>query len=273
MNEAVNTSIMENEHIKEFLKILQDNNKDPSSLLSMLNYVTGIESQLNKAVEELAVVRHELSTIRDEQNHPLKTALEKAARSIEATINELKKQLDAIKEKIITGCKNAVAEFKDKGIAVLNGIAKFFHIKPMFENLRNNMENGIKRNEGIINKLESAAAEYHSAGRHIRNIGRALRGKEPIQEVKPNGKLAKLIQAPFRIEIKSMKNALKDTGKAIAALERLDKSSTQIKTAAAERKNEKSSTLEEMKVLKKQIEADRETAPVSAKTKRKEAEL
>jgi hypothetical protein len=273
MSNTADTPIMENEHVREFLSILRDNGKDASGLLDLLGHVTSMENQLTKAVEELTSMRRELAGMREERDHPVRTALEKASRSLEATISETRARLAEIKEKIVEGCKNAVAGFKEKGAAALDGIAKFFRIKPMFENLRKNLQSDIRRDQAVIAKIESMGTKYHTAGMHLRNVGRALRGKEAVAAIKPNGKLAKLAAAPFRTEMRCLQSALRDSEKAIAALDRLDKSVVRQKAAAAERKAERPSTLETMKRLQKQLEAERADAPAAAKTKKREAEL
>jgi len=272
MSKATDIPIMENEHVKEFLSILRDNGRDASGLLDLLGHVTAMEKQLNTAVDELTSVRRELSTMREERDHPVRTALEKASRSLETTITETRSRLTEIKTKIIEGCKNAVTAFKEKGAAALNGIAKFFRIKPLFTVMRNGLQNDIKRDQAIIAKIEAISTNYHTAGMHLRNVGRALRGKEALTTIKPNGKLAKLVTAPFKVEMKCLRNALADCEKAIVALDRLDKAVPQ-KTAAAENAERKPSVKATMKKYQKQIEAERSEAPVAAKTKRREAEI
>ena len=37
------------------------------------------------------------------------------------------------------------------------------------------------------------AAQYHEAGKHLKNAGRVLAGKEAVTEAKPTGKVAKTI--------------------------------------------------------------------------------
>ena len=276
MNESTaNTTIMENPDVKELLSILQDNGKDTGGLLSLLGQVTSMESHLNKAVEELTAMRRELSEMRDERDHPVRTALQNAAKAMEEKINALREQLNEIKGKIVEGCRNAVSAFKEKGMAALNGIAKFFRVKPMVESLQKNMQNTINHDKAAVVKIESMATKYHTAGMYLRNAGRALRGKEAITEIKPNGKLAKLAAAPFRSEMKHMTNALKSAENAIAAIDRLDKA-VPVKAAKKERgkgKEEKPSTLDTMKELQKQIDAEQRDAPTRAKTKKRAEEL
>jgi hypothetical protein len=70
-----------------------------------------------------------------------------------------------------------------------------------------------------VDRIESMSTEYHEAGRHIKNMGRTLMGKEAATEAKPAGKLAKSLMAPFRAEL-SCFSAMK--GSVEKALSRLD---------------------------------------------------
>jgi hypothetical protein len=270
---AANTPIMENEHVKELLSILRDNGRDTGDLLSMLRQVTSMENHLNKAVEELSAMRRELSEMREERDHPVRTALQNAAKAMETKINGMREQLAEIKAKIIESCKSAVSTFKQTGISALNGLAKFFRIKPMFEALRNNMQNSIKHDQAVVTKIEGMATQYHTAGMHLRNVGRAIRGKEAFTAVKPNGVLAKLAAAPFRAEMKCQQSALKNAENCIAALERLEKAAP-VKAAKAERTaEEKPSTLDAIKEHKQRVREAERDAPAKTKTKRREAEI
>jgi len=269
---AAGASIMENPDVKEFLSIMQDNGKDTGEFLSLLNQFTSMENHFHKAVAELSAIRQELSEMREERDHPVRTALQNTAKAMEAKINAMREQLNEIKEKIIEGCKNVVSAFKEKGAAALNGIAKFFRIKPMFESLRKNMQNNIKTDQAAVGKIEAMATQYHTAGMHLRNVGRALQGKEAINEIKPNGKLAKLAAAPFRVVMKTMTKALKTADNAINAIDRLEKAAP-VKAKSKEREKEKPSALETMKTLQKQIDAERQDAPAKTKTRKREAEI
>jgi hypothetical protein len=270
MTDTTSAPLMDNEYVNEFLKIMRDNGKDAGGFVAMLGYVSSMEKQLNTAVEELTSMRRELSGMREERDHPVRTALQNAANLLETTINETRTRLEALKAKIIDGCKTAVAAFKEKGAAALNGIAKFFRLKPVFESLQNNLQNGIKHDKAVIAKIEAIGTKYHTAGMHLRNVGRTLRGKEPLTAPKPNGKLAKLAAAPFSAEIKCLQNALNDCGKAIDSLERLDVS---VSNRAAERGEDKPSVKETMKTLAAKIEREKKDAPVTEKSKNIGVEL
>ncbi len=92
-------------------------------------------------------------------------------------------------------------------------------------------------------------------------------GQEPIPDIKPNGRLSRLIETPYRSEISRLNLSLRLTNKALAAFDRLEKAA--VKAAEAERP----STRETMKRFKEQIDAERRDAPAKSKVKTKEEQI
>ena len=214
--------VMENEHVKELLSIMEANNvPSMKDLLAVLHHVGAMERQLDAAVNELQAMRRELAEAQA-QNHPIKTALQNTIKALEKNIAVMRERLDELKANIIDGCKNAVAAFKEKGIAALDNIARFFKVKPVLESLRDNLDKSIKLDERAIAKIGAVSAEYHKAGRHLKNMGRAFIGKEAIAEAKAPGRLAAAIAAPYRAECACLTAARRHIKAAIGAVERLE---------------------------------------------------
>lgn len=214
--------IQENEHVKELLAILRKNNvPSTQDFLAVLNQVGAMEKQLDAAVKELAVMRQELKTAQ-EQNHPVKTALQKAVIAMQGQVLDLRDKLSELKKTVIEGCKNAVAEFKEQGVAALDNIARFFKVRPILEALRDNLAKNIRYDDKAIARIEAISTEYHQAGRHLKNMGRAMLGREAAQEVKQPGKLAAVISAPFRVERSHFAAMKKSVEAVIGNLSRLE---------------------------------------------------
>lgn len=193
-------SILENEHIKELLAVLRENNSPSTKdFFAVLNQVGAMEKQLDAAVKELAAMRQELRTAQ-EQNHPVKTALQKAVIVMQGQVLDLRDKLAELKQSVIDGCKNAIAAFKETGISALDNVARFFKVRPILESMRDMLTKDIQYDDKAIAKIEAISTEYHQAGRHLRNMGRVMLGREAAQEVKQPGKLAAVISAPFRAE-------------------------------------------------------------------------
>jgi predicted nucleic acid-binding Zn-ribbon protein len=263
-NNSTNAPIADNSNVKEFLSLMKENHADMKNITAVVGYINSVERQLDKAVNELQSMRRELSAMRDERTHPLRTTLQNAVHTLETKIAATRERLDTLKTAIIDGCKNAVSAFKQHGISALSNISRFFRIKPALQALKNNIDNSINSSQKSIAKIETVSAEVHKSSRHIKNIGRALTGKEIVQEIKPNGKLAKLIEAPFKAELACFKNAAKDINKALAALEHLEKSAP---------KREKSSILNNVATFKAQIKQNKKDAPAVKKQKNLNADL
>jgi len=217
------------------LTILRENNAPSTKdFLAVLQQVGVMEKQLDAAVKELAAMRRELQTAQ-EQNHPVKTVMQKAVIAMQGQVLDLRDKLAELKQNIIDGCKNAVTAFKENGITALDNIARFFKVKPLLEAMRGKLDKNIRFDDKAIAKIEAISAEYHEAGRHLKNMGRALLGKEAIHEAKPPGKLTKAMLAPYRAERSCLSAMKKSVEAAIGNFARLeDRAKPSIKKAIQE---------------------------------------
>ena len=248
--------VEENKHVRELTRLLNRGGRGATSkgIAEVFNHVCSMERDLGKAMRELTAMRNELSVMREEQKHPIKTMLHKAADSLMSKLKSAYKQIVSLKDKFIGGCKQAVEDIKDKGIVMANNVVGALNIKGELEAIKVSANEAITSNEKKIANIEAAAAQYHSAGRAVKNIGLTLIGREPVPDIKPNGKLATLLQAPFRSEIRRLNRSIARTDKALVQIDKLEK--------AAERSAErnKSSVLDEMKQHKKTTRSVHEIA-------------
>lgn len=215
------TPIAENEQIKELLALLREN-KTPGyeDFLQMIDCVTAIEQRLQSAIGELEAIRQDIQNMQD---GTLKSSLKGACRSLEATIAVMQQKLSELKNKLIEGCKHILSDFKQRGIAALNGIAQLLHLRPAFEAIRIGAENCEQQNNRAMAKIDAAAAEYHETGKHLKNMGRSLIGKNPVLETKENGKVAEAIKAPHRACRALMGEIQRASERASNALTKLEK--------------------------------------------------
>ncbi len=268
-----NTALLENEHVKELLALLKENRVSNQDFMNVIGYVGAMERQLDTAVSELSSMRRELSELREQQSHPVRKALQKAIHALEGKITETRERLEAVKADIIVGCKNAVAAFREKGVTALNGLASFLHIRQGLQAIRDGMDGNIQFDEQSIKKIADISAEYHEAGKHVKNIGRAVLGKETVQETKPMGRLAKAMQAPYRVD-RSLSDAIKR--QAVAALSSLDKLEQRAQRQGADKTDKtpekKPSVLRNLQDLKERAAQTPKKPPVSQQ-KKQEASL
>jgi len=223
MGKTAQAPLMKNRHVKELLGIMEANHMDAGDLIAILKNVGQVERQLEAAVTELQAMRRELSDMREAQSHPVRRTMQGTVHAMEDKVSEALTRLEAVKNSMISGCKNAAAAFKEKGISTLDSLAGFFKIKAALQSLSNSLAVGIKTNENAIAKIEAVGIEYHEAGRHVKNMGRALSGKEAVPDAKPIGRLAKALEAPFRRALSCLTGAKKLAEAAIGRLEKLER--------------------------------------------------
>ena len=213
--------LAEQKEVKELLAVLKENNfSSAKDLMAAIGHVSDLEEQLSSAVQELTAMRQELQEMKQS---PLKAALQRSVQTLEAKVSQLRRQIEVLKENIIEGCKQALTDFKQRGTAALDGVPRFFHLREVLEGVKETIQAGIATDEKALAKIEAVSAEYHEAGRHLKNVGRALMGKEAVQEAKAVGKLAKTVQAPYRAERACYLAARNSLDKAVASLDRLEK--------------------------------------------------
>lgn len=137
--------LAEQKEVKELLAVLKENNfSSAKDLMAAIGHVSDLEEQLSSAVQELTAMRQELQEMKQS---PLKAALQRSVQTLEAKVSQLRVQIDALKEIIIEGCKQALADFKQRGTAALDGVARFFHLREGLEGVKETIQAGIATDE------------------------------------------------------------------------------------------------------------------------------
>jgi uncharacterized phage infection (PIP) family protein YhgE len=245
------TLLLQDKNVLEFLKILHNTNmqSQANEYADFFGSIDAMQNQLNETLAELKNVRRQLDAIQDRKN-PVRRAFSAVVDKLQVEVRTIQKQLNEIKDKLITAAKNAVHELKDslresreKGQAALFGILKFFNVKQELQDTVKSSAEVIKSCNKSIAQIEKISNEYHSVGLHTRNFGRAMAGKEAVWDQKPKGKLAKSLQAIIRFR-KNVSVGLKKTCEnALAKLEHLENTVQTNHDRSAERKAEKKQSL------------------------------
>ena len=224
---AATAPLAENEHVKELLGILKENGKDTAGLTALLTHVDEMENFVMMAESRIADMKSQLDTIKEVQDHPIKNALQKTIKTLETKVAEIKEQIVQLRLDIAGGCIAAINAFQEKGATALDRLASFFNIKGSLQSITKNIDDNIKLDDKAVVKIEVFSKEYHTTGRHLKNMGRVLTGKPPIDAVKEAGILAKVVCAPYKADraiLLKMKNVV---AKMVVRLEQLEQ-----KTAA-----------------------------------------
>ena len=223
---------MEEPAVRELLEVMkQHNSPGREDLLAMCQQIAGLEQQLNSALEELSVMRQELAQARES---PVKRALQKTVEGLEKVTKGLRTRLDSLKEKVVEGCKKTLAAFRERGVSALAHTAEFLHIRPALEGISRELEKAVAFDDKAHSIIETASKEYHKAGRHLKNIVRALQGREALDDPKGPGALARGLSLPFRQDRRLMCAMQSRTAGALKRLEfRKSSSSSVLKSSSA----------------------------------------
>ena len=222
MARTMTPSLTDNERVKELLAILQKHNAPQKRALnSVLTQVKNMEQQYEKMTVELTALREELAQAMA-RKHPARQFMQDAIIFAQSRLLTLRDSLAHLKQAVIGGCKRAVSAFQEQGISALDHVARFFRVKPVLESMRDSLAKDIQQDSRMIAKIEAISTEYHQAGRHLANIGRAITGKEPITEAKPMGKVAAAFLAPLRADRACCRAMKKHVESAISGIARLE---------------------------------------------------
>ncbi len=166
MTETDSQPIAENEQVKELLALLKDNNTPGyEEFAKLIEHVTGMEQRLLEATEELKAVRQEMQGL---QNHSLKDTLQKSCKAMEMNISVMRHRLSELKGQIINGCRNILADFRERGTVALNGITQFLHVRPVLESIQSAAEKSMQANNRAVARIDAFSTEYHEMERHLK---------------------------------------------------------------------------------------------------------
>jgi chromosome segregation ATPase len=160
MNESSSSPPLEqNEYVQELFSILQENGKDTIGLSALIGHVSEMESFVKRAEDKIAVMKDQLSEMKEVQNHPVKTALQNAIKSLEHKVAQVKEQISELKHNIIEGCKSAVTAFKEKGATALNNLASFFKVKHGLQAINKNADQTMAQCDKAVANINKFASE------------------------------------------------------------------------------------------------------------------
>lgn len=220
MAETDSQPIAENEQVKELLALLKDNNTPGyEQFASLIGHVTEMEQRLLETAEELKAMRQ---FIQEVQDHSLKSRLQQSYQKLEENVDALRQRISELKEQIVEGCKGILKDFKERGAVALNGITQLLHIRPALEAVQNTSEKGIQACNRAVSRIDAFSTEYHEAGRHLKNMGRAIQGKPAEAEAKENGKLASIFKGGFKVQRTLIASISRGAKRSLNTLARLE---------------------------------------------------
>lgn len=255
MNETLQVPIGEQEHLKEFFKLLSQNGQqqEASELSSLVTQLNQMEKQYTAVLSELKAVREQLESIQD---NGIKATVTKSVSSAQQKVEQAKDQLGHIRTSLSDMVKQTLAAVKQHGISALNKAADFMGIKAALNDMRDNLNASISDTQKSIDRINAVGSELHALNEHGKNLGRALIGKEAAELTQRNedkGVLA-AIAKPLKKSKAMLEGMEKGVTRALQSIDRLEK-------AAARGKEEKPSVREGLKAAKQQESKEKPPTP------------
>lgn len=245
--------LRDNDDVKKLLALLSKVEGDRAKEFSQLiKYVDTMEKRFDQVSAELIQVRGQLA---DMQQGPVKKALSAAVSGIESGVQDARKELGAIKERIAEAAARAVESVKHTGLSALNKTLSFIGVKDMLNDLRGGLNYFIDDTKDVIAKVEAIGEELRSAGGHLKQAGRATVGKERQEvDASKEGRFQAGLLAPLRTVRDAMTGIEKTAGAAVGQLEKLEQ--------AAEKKPSVRENLQALKNADKPEKAEKPAVTV-----------
>lgn len=235
--EAFTGPLAENPLVMELLGLLAQNKaaEQYADFSQLVSCVSAMEEQLNRTVTELSAVKKELHTLQESLSKEDKTNLSGMAASLETAVRRAHEQLTAIKKNIIRAAQTAVTGLKDKGVIGIYDTLEALGVRKAMTTLQTHLNHTARALETGITRVEAVKQELQSVGGHVRNIGRALSGKER-REVGGNQTQNRkgAVLTPLRRIHSAFRRAENLAGRAVEHLEKLGRAANEKKPSIRE---------------------------------------
>ena len=240
--------IQGNEAIQQFINLLNENGREGQAqdLSQLMWYMDGMSRQFNAVLQELQAVKQQLAQA---QASPQKSALSRMVNTLEDKVQQIRTCLDNLREKIVKCAVSAVQGFKQMGVAALDKAVSVLGVKKALMNLQNDIGNTAADMKKSIEKVERLGRELRSVGGHLKNIGRAMAGKD-VQAVDGGreGRFQAVLLTPMRVTYQMLTRMNNATLAAIGKVERLEQTAENVRETRAAKRPSVRKDLESKKV-------------------------
>lgn len=215
--------------------------------------------EIRKYMEEMnnnyKSMRSELQSLREQMEERSYNAGlgKKVVESLEKNKKSFKERIDGFKKKLFQKAADVIRNFKEKGTIALHNIVQKLGIK---ENIQSHTEYCMAQAEKMqksVEKLDAINAELNSVKGHIKNIGRAIIGKEAQdpQQQKENI-FIKMLKRPYTENRDSYMKMAEQGIKRLDRLEALEAKAAEARLHQGEKGAKRDSTLQKLSDYKKE---------------------
>lgn len=244
------------EAVQQFMKLLAENGQrgQAMDLSALMWYMDGMNRQFEAVLTELQEVKEQLA---QEKRPSVRKAMKNAVSALEEKALAVRDKLTGLWEKITQCAANAVRDFKEMGVSALDGALSMLGVKRTLEAIQKGVSSLAADARKNIEKVEDMGHDLRSAGAHLKNVGRALLGKEAqVVNGGREGRFQSVVLAPMRATQRLLSGMNNATLAAIGNAERLEAVAAKAREAQAERSALKpGKRLEKKPSIRKDLEA------------------
>lgn len=208
--------------VQEYMKILLNNDmhKEYHDMKELLDYISQMDSHIESMTNEIRELK---DTIERLKNLETKSQLTKICEKVETTIVDCQKKLGHIKTGLVDSMKKSLEDFKQKGKGTVIKVIDIVHVKEGLSSLHQSLSFSKGVALSLSWKIDDITKELSSAKTAIKNAGRILLGKSPMDKDDKN-KL-NFMQKSIRKIINTFDKMDQKTKKCISKVSTLTKTS------------------------------------------------
>lgn len=264
----------ENDAVRLLLELLKQQKAPSQNFMEVLQYVAGMQMQLNVMVNELQSVKEQLGKMQEsqleEKKHPL-------LENLQEKVTELATHLSKIKDQLVDTAVQAVSAFKEKGREEMNKVLQkgLSGVKEALLGHRERLLGTLTSYEQTANQIDSIGDELKQIGNSAANVGRLLSGKgtKEVSGEEPGIAVTRAINTPVKKHIAKLKKQMDGIDRTIEKIDGISSSLSAGKNIEkdAEKGEEKGTRVSvKEKLSQMRAKSQQQKAPETPKAKSKE---
>lgn len=215
--------LQQNKAVAELLEILKatQQRKELETMMALLSHVNAVENRLDKVLGELDSVKQKLESANVPE--PVKEAHQGIIAAMQKRIDGLKDRLAGLRDKIVQAATQAVDNFKQTGKTGLHAVLQGLHIRDTLSQMEKSYHHSAQAADKAVARLDATSQQLRNVGTGLRNVGRALTGRETLASREENGRFANAVTLPLRTNLKVYRKLEAMAASTVAKLDKLGK--------------------------------------------------
>lgn len=157
----------ENDAVRLLLELLEQQKEPSQNFMEVLQYVAGMQMQLNVMVNELQSVKEQLGKMQESQPEEKKHPLLEKISHLQEKVTDLATHLSEIKDQLVDTAVQAVSAFKEKGREEMNKV-----LQKGLSGVKEALLGHRERLLGTLTSYEQTANQIDSIGDELKQIDR-----------------------------------------------------------------------------------------------------